>query len=228
MWSLGQCKRNPALFDPAVAAGLTDQAAGHIVSSPAVAEELRARDRRRRDEGLDYTSGEGHTFSRDDGRAIPVERGATLSASGFYEQQGRIDGAICDHTEEQKMAWLRSLHEAGVRNIEMEVGRSPQPTAAPSSSSKHWGPAQGTKLAGFCHATGIPACMVCTVVVDRLQGDQVVLKPEQVLTSRPRHATLPGRKPESPPATLATDRRHCQQRATTGPAVRQGPAPDKQ
>lgn len=124
VWSLGKCKRNPALFDPTLAEELAAQAAGHRVSSPAIAEELRARDRRRRDEGLDYMSGEGHSFSRDDGRAIPAQRGTTMAASGFYEQQGRIDGAICDHTAEEKMQWLQSLHDAGVRNIEMEVGRS--------------------------------------------------------------------------------------------------------
>ena len=34
--------------------------------------------------------------------------------------QGRLDGAVCEHTEEKKMAFLRRAHEMGVVNIEME------------------------------------------------------------------------------------------------------------
>lgn len=34
--------------------------------------------------------------------------------------QGRLDGAICEITEDEKMNFLKSAVEAGVRNIEME------------------------------------------------------------------------------------------------------------
>ena len=34
--------------------------------------------------------------------------------------QGRLDGAVCDHTHEDKMAFLRRAHQLGVVNIEME------------------------------------------------------------------------------------------------------------
>ena len=34
--------------------------------------------------------------------------------------QGRLDGAVCEHTNEQKMAFLRRAHSTGVVNIEME------------------------------------------------------------------------------------------------------------
>lgn len=67
--------------------------------------------------------------------------------------QGRVDGAICEHTEEDKHEWLASLRAAGIKNIEME----------------------GLRLASFCHKLGIPALILCTVVVDRSKGDQVVL-----------------------------------------------------
>ena len=34
--------------------------------------------------------------------------------------QGRLDGAFCDYSEKEKMAFLNEIHEQGVRNIEME------------------------------------------------------------------------------------------------------------
>ena len=34
--------------------------------------------------------------------------------------QGRVDGAVCEHSEEQKMEFLRRAHDCGVVNIEME------------------------------------------------------------------------------------------------------------
>ena len=35
--------------------------------------------------------------------------------------QGRLDGAICDYEEKDKMDFLHLAHSQGVRNIEMEV-----------------------------------------------------------------------------------------------------------
>ena len=43
-----------------------------------------------------------------------------MTADDFYEGQGRLDGAICDYTEDDKMAFLERAYEKGVRNIEME------------------------------------------------------------------------------------------------------------
>jgi len=34
--------------------------------------------------------------------------------------QGRLDGAFCDFTEDDKMSYLRRIHSRGVLNIEME------------------------------------------------------------------------------------------------------------
>ena len=53
--------------------------------------------------------------------AIPTVTGYTISADGFYEDQGRTDGFFCDYTEEDKFAYLNRIYEAGVRNIEMEA-----------------------------------------------------------------------------------------------------------
>ena len=46
--------------------------------------------------------------------------GKTMTADDFYEGQGRLDGAICDYTEEDKLAFLKTAYDKGVRNIEME------------------------------------------------------------------------------------------------------------
>lgn len=38
----------------------------------------------------------------------------------FILEQGRLDGAICDYTREEKMAFLQKAYDNGVRNLEME------------------------------------------------------------------------------------------------------------
>lgn len=38
----------------------------------------------------------------------------------FYEGQGRLDGAFCEFSEQDKMDYLEKLQEFGVMNIEME------------------------------------------------------------------------------------------------------------
>lgn len=43
-----------------------------------------------------------------------------MCCDDFYEGQGRLDGAICEYTLEDKMKFLQDAHAAGVRNIEME------------------------------------------------------------------------------------------------------------
>lgn len=90
---------------------------------------------------------------------IRVQVGKTMGADDFYEGQGRLDGAVNPgYTEEDKMVFLHKAHEAGVRNIEME---------APA-------------FAAFCLRAGIPAALVCTALVNRLEGDQVTSTKEQL------------------------------------------------
>ena len=43
-----------------------------------------------------------------------------MCCDDFYEGQGRLDGALCDYTEADKMEFLERAKEEGVRNIEME------------------------------------------------------------------------------------------------------------
>ncbi|OXU27233.1 hypothetical protein TSAR_011415 [Trichomalopsis sarcophagae] len=93
----------------------------------------------------------------DDG--FELVRGKTMCASDFYEGQGRIDGAFCSHTEADKMDYLKRLHAAGVRNIEMEA----------------------TCFSALTHMADIRAGIVCVAFLNRFEGDQVCT-PKSVLT----------------------------------------------
>merc|ERR1712232_354768 len=78
---------------------------------------------------------------------FPVVIAKTMSTNDYYEEQGRLDGAVePGYTEEEKFAWLHRVHEKGVRNMEME----------------------GQALAAFCHRTGIRAGLICAALLDRL------------------------------------------------------------
>lgn len=65
--------------------------------------------------------------------------------------QGRLDGAFCEFTENDKMEYLNKLHDFGVVNIEME----------------------STIFAALTYHAGIRAAVVCVTLLDRLKGDQV-------------------------------------------------------
>nr|KAF6320304.1 uridine phosphorylase 1 [Myotis myotis] len=82
---------------------------------------------------------------------FPTVMGNTMCTLDFYEGQGRLDGALCSYTEQDKQEYLRAAHAAGVRNIEME----------------------SSVLAAMCSACGLPAAVVCVTLLDRLRGDQV-------------------------------------------------------
>lgn len=87
-----------------------------------------------------------------------VVESTTMCAIDFYEGQGRLDGAFCSYTEEDKMQYLQSLYNRGVRNIEME--------AVPFSA--------------LTYEAGIRAADVCVTLLDRFKGDQVET-PKEVL-----------------------------------------------
>ncbi len=46
--------------------------------------------------------------------------GKTMCCHDFYEGQGRVDGAFCEYSLEDKMRFLKECKEKGVANIEME------------------------------------------------------------------------------------------------------------
>ncbi|KAF0713153.1 hypothetical protein As57867_004470, partial [Aphanomyces stellatus] len=91
---------------------------------------------------------------------LPHTIGKTLSCDDFYEEQGRLDGAICEYTNADKMAYLQKAYDAGTRNIEME----------------------SRLFAAFCHKLHIPAAVVCVTLLNRLDGDQIT-QPHDVLES---------------------------------------------
>ncbi|KAK9681246.1 Phosphorylase superfamily [Popillia japonica] len=84
--------------------------------------------------------------------------GKTMCASDFYEEQGRLDGAFCEYTEQDKLEFLNKLRKAGIVNIEMEC----------------------VPFAALTHHAGIKAAIVCVALLDRLKGDQVST-PKEVL-----------------------------------------------
>jgi uridine phosphorylase len=93
------------------------------------------------------------------GSGIPIELGRTVAGNEFFLEQMRLDGAICLETPESKMAWLKVLEAEGVRNIEME----------------------GAMLAGFLNHWGFPRfAMICTTIVNRIEGDQVTQSKEEL------------------------------------------------
>lgn len=99
---------------------------------------------------------------------LPYAVGKTLSCNDFYEGQGRLDGAICEYTLEDKMAFLQKLADAGVRNIEMEA----------------------RLMAGFCHKLNIPVAVVCVTLLNRLNGDQVLSSQETLQGFEKRPAAV--------------------------------------
>ena len=80
-----------------------------------------------------------------------VVTGKTLCTDDFYEGQARLDGALCDFNETDKMDYLNFLSNGGVKNIEMEA----------------------TAFAAITHAAGIRSAIVCVALLNRLNGDQV-------------------------------------------------------
>ena len=70
--------------------------------------------------------------------------------------QARIDGAVCDYSESEQQAYFQELKEKGVNNIEMEC----------------------SAMAALCHKVGVRCAIVCVVLVNRLEGDQVDIPDE--------------------------------------------------
>jgi uridine phosphorylase len=93
------------------------------------------------------------------GSGIPIVLGKTVATHEFFIEQFRLDGAIALTTPEAKAAWLARLHEHGVRNIEME----------------------GAMIAAYLNLWGFSRfAMICTTLLNRLEGDQVTSTPQQL------------------------------------------------
>lgn len=91
--------------------------------------------------------------------------GVTMCAIDFFEGQGRLDGAFCSYTEEEKMEFLHGLRKRDVINIEME----------------------SVPFSALTYAAGIRAADVCVTLVDRLKEDQIgVSKDVKHVEERPQ------------------------------------------
>ena len=72
-----------------------------------------------------------------------------MCCDDFYEGQGRLDGAICEYTEQDKMDYLERASEKGVRNIEME----------------------SLQFGSFCNKINVRSIVICVALLNRLKGD---------------------------------------------------------
>uniref|UniRef100_A0A914UM93 Nucleoside phosphorylase domain-containing protein n=1 Tax=Plectus sambesii TaxID=2011161 RepID=A0A914UM93_9BILA len=84
---------------------------------------------------------------------FPVATGATMCADDFYEGQGRLDGAFCEYSMEDKFKYIQTLFDAGVRNIEME----------------------SVCFASMMTRADVRGAIVCATIVNRFDGDQVAI-----------------------------------------------------
>lgn len=90
--------------------------------------------------------------------------GKTVSTDDFYEGQGRVDGAICEYSEEDKMTYLNHLSRQGVVNMEMEA----------------------TVFAALTHKAGIKSAVVCVTLLNRLKGDQITTPKDELISWQER------------------------------------------
>ncbi|XP_043930699.1 uridine phosphorylase 2 isoform X1 [Protopterus annectens] len=98
---------------------------------------------------------------------IPAITGNTMCTYDFYEGQGRLDGAFCTFSTEEKLEYLTEAYTNGVRNIEME----------------------STVFAAMCHLCGLKAAVVCVALINRFESDQITIPYEKLMQfeQRPQH-----------------------------------------
>lgn len=87
-----------------------------------------------------------------------VRSGATVATNDFYEEQARTNGAICEHSLEDKMRFLERARELGVINMEMECNH----------------------LAAMCHKLNVSFGIIDVALTNRLINDKVELTREQM------------------------------------------------
>lgn len=92
------------------------------------------------------------------GGRFEIKMGATIGTNDFYEEQGRTNGAICEHSQQDKRLFLEKARQMGVINMEME--------------SNH--------LASMCNKLSVPFGVVCVALNNRLLDDRVLLSAKQV------------------------------------------------
>ncbi|XP_043478588.1 uridine phosphorylase 2-like [Leptopilina heterotoma] len=99
-----------------------------------------------------------------------IRVGKTMCANDFYEGQGRLDGAFCTFSEDDRMNYLKKLQKNGVLNIEMEC----------------------VCFGALTHLAKIKSAIVCVTFLNRLEGDQVLEPAEKrrMYEARPQNVVV--------------------------------------
>jgi uridine phosphorylase len=88
---------------------------------------------------------------------IPFEIGNTMTCNDFYETQGRLDGAFCEYSNDDKLSFIQKAHdEFGIKNIEMEA----------------------SLFLAMCNRANVSCAVACVALLNRLDGDQVRATPD--------------------------------------------------
>jgi len=83
---------------------------------------------------------------------VPYEIGNTMTCNDFYETQGRLDGAFCDFSNDEKLGFIQRAHDKhNIKNIEMEA----------------------SLFLAMCNRARVPCAVACVALLNRLDGDQV-------------------------------------------------------
>uniref|UniRef100_A0A663F1U4 Uridine phosphorylase 2 n=1 Tax=Aquila chrysaetos chrysaetos TaxID=223781 RepID=A0A663F1U4_AQUCH len=95
---------------------------------------------------------------------LPTLVGHTMCTYDFYKGQGRLDRALCSFSSGKKREYLKRAYDTGTRNTETES----------SAFAALCG------LCGQCFKARVRE-VVCTALLDRLEGDQIRAPREEVL-----------------------------------------------
>lgn len=86
--------------------------------------------------------------------------GTTVCANDFFEGQGRLDGAFCSYTPDERKDFFEKLKELGVTNFEMEsVG-----------------------FVALCNRINLPCAVICVTLLDRYISDQITSDHETLVS----------------------------------------------
>jgi len=83
---------------------------------------------------------------------VPYVVGNTMTCNDFYETQGRLDGAFCDFSNDDKLSFIQRAHDKhNIKNIEMEA----------------------SLFLAMCNRAKVSSAVACVALLNRLDGDQV-------------------------------------------------------
>lgn len=89
-----------------------------------------------------------------------VLSGNSIAADDFYLGQARFDGVLKpSYDAEKRRQYFAKIRQLNILNFEME----------------------STALASFCNRAEIPATMIATTLVNRMESDQVTATPEELV-----------------------------------------------